>query len=94
MKLRCIVAQPIQVYAGQLLPEIVDAWGEYTIEDNPEGYAKALREHQQAVGTDYEAVRELVLEVPESVLTGLFEIPHAVVVPSSTSGTAWSVEDF
>lgn len=76
MKIRMIVAQYPERYAGEYMPNIVDAWDEYVMDDNPEGFNDALKKHEALVASgDYEAVRVLDVEVPDSAVLGLFQIP-------------------
>jgi hypothetical protein len=76
IKLHLIVAQYKQAYGGQYMPNVVDCWDEYALEDNYEGYQEALTRHHAKEGTDYEimGVRELTVEIPESAITGLFKV--------------------
>lgn len=76
MEIRLIIAQYPQQYDGQYMPNVVDAWDEYAMDGNEEGYAEALAKHQAKLGIDYEAVRELTVTVPDQVVTDLFVVPE------------------
>ena len=86
MKVRCIIAQRKCRYPGQYAPELLDAWSEYVFEDNPEGYAERLDEEQKRVGTEYEAVRELDIVVPDTAIDALFLVPEVDAVVVETEG--------
>jgi hypothetical protein len=77
MQIRLIIAQYKQSYPGEYMPNVVDAWDEYVLEDNWQGYEEALAKHKAGEGTDYEpnGVKELIVTVPDDVITGLFDIP-------------------
>lgn len=75
MEIRLIIAQYRNRYPGEHAPNVVDAWDEYTLMDNWEGYNEALRKHQEMVPSEYEAVRELTITVPDIAVDSLFEIP-------------------
>lgn len=75
MDIRLIIAQYPQNYPGESMPNVVDAWDEYTLDDNYEGYEAALKHHQDQVGTTYEAVRVAVIQVPDQAILDLFEPP-------------------
>jgi hypothetical protein len=72
---RLIIAQYKQSYPHELMPNVVDAWDEYTMDSNPEGYQEALDKHRAKEGDDYEygGVRELIVELPQSAVTKLFD---------------------
>lgn len=75
-RIRLIVVQYAQHYEGQLMPNVVDAWDEYSLEENGEGYEKSLAAQQARVGTDYEWVRELDVTVPANVVENLAFVPN------------------
>lgn len=57
--------------------QLLDAWDEYTIDSNPDGYAEARA--QAAKDPDHQAFAEVELEVSEALIrTALF--PQTVVV--------------
>lgn len=74
MKVRLIIAQYPVRYAGELAPNVVDAWDEYTLEDNYEGYEQSLRSHEAMVGKEYEAVVVLNVNVPDAAIDALFQV--------------------
>lgn len=75
MRIRLIVAQYKEMYEGELMPNIVDAWDEYALEDNGVGYDEALAKHKAREGADYEWVRELDVTVPDDVIDSLAAVP-------------------
>lgn len=75
MLIRCIIVQRKCRYPGEFAPELVDAWSEYVMEDNLEGYAEVLKREQGYVGTEYDALRELDVEIPDAAIDRLFDIP-------------------
>jgi hypothetical protein len=75
MKINLIVAQYKQAYDGQYMPNVVDAWDEYVMEDNHKGFYDSLCEHEARVNKDYDWVRVLVVEVPDDVVTNLATPP-------------------
>jgi len=55
------------------MPWLVDAWDEWSVEENPEGLGtdvkNAKKKHPAC------EVRTAVIEVPDSFLTSVFELP-------------------
>ena len=47
MRIHLIVAQYPQQYDGQYMPNVVDAWDEFVLEDNYEGFVDSLNEHKK-----------------------------------------------
>lgn len=78
MKIHMIVVQYNQRYPGEYMPNVVDVWDEYTMDENPDGYLESLRKHEAMVPKDYEAVRELIVHVPDDAITSLFDIPETI----------------
>lgn len=78
MLVRCIIVQRKSHYVGEFAPELWDAWSEYVLEDNPDGYAKKLGEAHKLLGTELTGVRELEVIIPEGVITDLFRVPTTV----------------
>lgn len=76
MRLHMIVAQYKESYPGELMPNVVDVWDEFVMDDNPDGYRKELKRHEALVGTEYSGVRELVVTLPDEVVTDLFAVPE------------------
>jgi hypothetical protein len=56
------------------MPNVVDAWDEFTMEENPQGYYEALKKARKEHGVD--AVRELQIELPQSAILDLYQTPH------------------
>jgi hypothetical protein len=63
-----------------MIPELVDAWDEFCIEENPDGYAAAVRSQQSEVGDgDVKAFAIVTFEVSDApILDALY--PDPVVV--------------
>jgi hypothetical protein len=63
------------------IPELIDAWDEFCIEENPDGYEAAVRSQQSEVGDgDVKAFAIVTFEVPDSpIIDALY--PDPVVVP-------------
>lgn len=73
MKIYLIVAKYHDTYADATMPSVVDAWDEYTMDDNPEGYPESLRQHLDQVGRGgYAGVNELTIEIPDEAVRKLF----------------------
>jgi len=53
--------------------EVSDAWDEYVIYANPEGYRAALKKVQRNSGVD--KVRVMDVEVPDEAFPKLWEVP-------------------
>lgn len=70
-----VIAQYTQRYAGEYAPNVVDAWDEYVIADNNEGFNESLAKHEARVGKDYEWVRTLVVTIPQDVVFSLADPP-------------------
>jgi hypothetical protein len=73
MKIQLIIGQNAQTYPGEYMPNVVDAWDEYACDGNWEGYQDALKRQQKNFGA--ENVREIMIEIPDRELTGLWDIP-------------------
>ena len=80
MEIRLIIVQYKQRYEGELMPNVVDAWDEYAMDENWSGYKDSLDKHQDMVGDEYEGVREITMIVPDEVITDLFKKPEPVVL--------------
>ena len=83
MRINLIVGQYPQQYDGQYMPNVLDAWDEYTMEDNYQGFLEAVGKYEGWVAKgDLEAVRVLAVNVPDEAVLDLFKVPvvDAVVV--------------
>lgn len=77
MRIRLIIGQYPQQYDGQLMPNVLDAWDEFVLDDNQEGFDKKLAEYESWVlKGDLEAVRVLDVTIPDFAVTTLFDIPN------------------
>lgn len=76
MRIKIIIAQYPQSYPGQYMPNVVDAWDEFTLEDNWEGFETSLKKHEAlALDGTYEGVRVLDVIVPDASVLALFQTP-------------------
>lgn len=76
MRIRLIIGQYPQQYDGQLMPSVLEAWDEFTLEDNQQGFNEKLAEYESWVAKgDLEAVRLLDVTIPDFAITTLFDIP-------------------
>lgn len=71
MRVRLIFGQYQQRYDGELMPNVLDAWDEYVLDDNPIGYQEALAKFEAMVPSELEWVRELDIHVPDAAITAL-----------------------
>jgi hypothetical protein len=79
MEIRLIIGQYPQRYPGQYMPNVLDAWDEYTLEDNWEGYEEKLNQYKSWVEKgELEGVREMVIRVPTDTVLALFDPPPVV----------------
>ena len=69
MKINLIIVEG----GAKEMPFVVDAWDEYSMEENDTGFDEALKE-AQATHVD-RAVRVLTVEVPDDVVNNLFKVP-------------------
>lgn len=65
MEIRLIVGQYKQGYPGELMPNVLAAWDEYVLEDNYEGFDRELTGYREQVGTDFESVAVVRIDVPD-----------------------------
>lgn len=65
MKVHILFGVRKEDYPGQYGTEARLAWDEYCIEENPEGWAKAVEEERKLVGDDMQAMKVVVLDVDE-----------------------------
>lgn len=83
MKINLIIGQYNQSYPGQLAPNVLGAWDEFVLEDNYDGYQRELDDYKAQVGTDFEAVEVLVIEVPDQPISQLVKPPAPAPTPAS-----------
>ena len=57
------------------VPEVMAAWDEYCIEENPEGWDDECEKAKRSWGDDLLAYRLVDLIVPDEKLLALFEVP-------------------
>ena len=83
-EIRLIIAQYKQGYPGQYMPNVMEAWDEYVLEDNQSGYEEKLKEHRDRIGKDYEDVKELIVVVPQDTILDLFAPEQPVIIHVET----------
>lgn len=59
--------------AGFHPPELVEAWDEWSIDENPEGWQEACKRALDAVGSDLSAHRYIDIRVSGDALASTFE---------------------
>jgi hypothetical protein len=57
------------------VPELMVAWDEFCMEDNPEGFWDHVREEREAWGTDLVEERLIRIRVSEEAILGAFAAP-------------------
>lgn len=87
MDIHLIIAQYRGCSIPQYMPNVIEAWDEYMLDDNYEGWKAALDAAQAKVGDDYEAVRVMIVEVPDQAVVNLFEPPRIRMVPKAAERT-------
>ena len=55
------------------LPELVQAWDEFGVEDNPEGFAEACATSINAIGTDLDTYRYITIRVDWQTILDSFD---------------------
>jgi len=55
------------------IPELLDSWDEYTIEENESGYAEAVK--KAGTRTEFSAIRIVILNVPTKAVLAAFAAP-------------------
>ena len=54
------------------LPELVQAWDEFSVDDNPEGFADACADSLNRIGTDLEDHRYITIRVDWQTILDAF----------------------
>jgi hypothetical protein len=68
MEIRLIIGQYTQRYPGEYMPNVMAAW---------DGYEADVKKYQALVDKgELEAIREMVIRVPDETVLGLFETPE------------------
>jgi hypothetical protein len=77
MEIRLIIGQYTQRYPGEYMPNVMAAWDEYAYDENWDGYEADVKKYQALVDKgELEAIREMVIRVPDETVLGLFETPE------------------
>lgn len=63
-------------------PELMTAWDEYSVDNNPEGFREDVQKHLDSWGDDLLEHRQIEILVPESSIRSAFQPQrvHAKVV--------------
>ena len=54
-------------------PELIEAWDEYSIDENPEGAQESFREALDKVGNDLDEFRYITLDIPIDAIEDAFK---------------------
>jgi hypothetical protein len=63
MKIHVLFGQRRERYEGEHAPEILCAWDEWSIEENPDGFSEAVELARKEVGEEMVATRVIILDV-------------------------------
>lgn len=63
MRLMILWGQRKEAYPEQYAPEPVVCWGEYEVDENPEGFEEACEEYKKARHSEFVAFRVIPLAV-------------------------------
>jgi hypothetical protein len=72
--------------AGMYPPEMIQAWDEFSIEENAEGWFSACKKALDAFGDDLDQYRYITLRVAESVIDEAFFHTISAVTSARVSG--------
>jgi hypothetical protein len=75
MRITLIIGQYKQNYPGQLMPNVLDAWDEFAMDENNEGFQESLKKFEGWVPKELDAVRTLDVIIPDDVVLDLFVTP-------------------
>lgn len=82
MRIRMIIGQYPESYPGEYMPNVLDAWDEYVLEDNYEGFEEKLQKYKSWVQEgELEAVRVLDVEISDDAVLDLFKVPTVKGTP-------------
>ena len=78
-------------YEGEYAPELLDAWDEYTMTENYEGFNEKFNKFKR--DPEFSEVRLMEIAIPEAAVYGLFEVPtlEASVKPVKDPATSEKV---
>lgn len=63
MKIHVLFGQRKENYTGEYGPEVLLAWDEFLVDENPDRFADEIEEQKKAHASDMLAMRLIVLEV-------------------------------
>lgn len=67
-------------------PELMVAWDEHAVVDNPDGFTRACQAERDAWGSDLVAERFIMIDVPRDKILGAFQPPTiAAQAPEATA---------
>jgi hypothetical protein len=61
-----------RTYSPEDAPEMIEAWDEYSADDNYEGYRESFEKAKASIGSDLAQWREITLTVPLNDIEGQF----------------------
>lgn len=73
MDIHLIIAQYKGCPLPNFMPNVIDAWDEFTLEDNWSGFAEAVEKAEAS--DNYEKVRTLIVNIPDDAVVNLFKTP-------------------
>ncbi len=65
MKIYCLFGQRKCLYPGQHAPELLEAWDEYSVEENPEGFAQAMQKAREENQEDMVSIAPYCISINE-----------------------------
>lgn len=75
MQVRLLFGQRKEQYPGEYAPELMEAWDEYTLDDNWEGWEEAKAAAIASWGDDLVAAREIVINIADDAIDSVFLTP-------------------
>ena len=57
-------------------PELMTAWDEFSVDNNPEGYREDIKDQIEGWGSDYHTHREIAVILPYAAVLAAFETPE------------------
>lgn len=87
MKIKVLFGQRKESYPGEYGPEVLFAWDEFCVDQNPEGFADALEKTRAEYAPDMAAMRLLDVEVDQD------RIRRLLLATPMVSGTVRELEE-
>lgn len=82
MKIHVLFAQRKESYPGEYGPEVLLAWDEFSVDENPDGFDEAVRETAKKNAGEMSAIRLVALEVDQHAIRELL-VPKEPTVRSA-----------